>query len=63
MKTPVINQNLCIGCGLCASIYPEVFKLGEDFKSHVISECENGKKCQEAIDSCPVDAISWKAQE
>jgi ferredoxin len=60
MKSPTINKNLCIGCGLCASIYPAVFRLGDDFKSEVIGECEDEQKCQEAIDSCPVDAISWK---
>ena len=60
MKKPKVNKDLCIGCGLCETIYPEVFKLDEDLKSHIIGECQNEQKCQEAIDSCPVDAISWK---
>ncbi len=60
MKKPKVNKDLCIGCGLCESIYPKVFKLGENFKSEVIGECEDEQKCQEAIDSCPVSAISWK---
>lgn len=62
MKTPAINKDLCIGCGLCETIYPEVFKLGEDFKSEVIGECQDEQKCQEAIGSCPVSAISWKGE-
>ena len=61
-KVPVVNESLCIGCGLCESIYPKIFKLGEDFKAEVIGECEDEKKCQEAIDSCPVDAISWESE-
>jgi len=61
MKTPTINPDLCIGCGLCASIYPEVFRLGKDFKSEVVGECLDEKKCQEAIASCPVGAISQPA--
>ncbi len=60
MKKPKVNKDLCIGCGLCESIYPEVFRLGENSKSEVIEECEDEQKCQEAIDSCPVGAISWK---
>jgi len=59
-RKPTVNQNLCIGCGLCQSIYPEVFRLGEDGKSRVVGECQDEKKCQEAIDSCPVRAISWE---
>jgi len=59
MRKPKVNKDLCIGCGLCQSIYPEVFKLGKDFKAEVVGECENEQKCQEAIDSCPVRAISW----
>ena len=60
MKKPKIDQDLCIGCGLCETVYPEVFKLGENLKAEVVGVCENKEKCQEAIDSCPVDAISWK---
>ena len=62
MKKPIVNQDLCIGCGLCETVYPEVFKLNEDFKSEVIGDCENEKKCQEAMGSCPVRAISWGAE-
>ncbi len=60
MKKLKVDQNLCLGCGLCETIYPEVFKLSENFKAEVIGVCEDEKKCQEAVDSCPVDAISWK---
>jgi len=62
MKEPQINQELCIGCGLCASIYPEVFRLGKNFKSEVVGKCQDEKKCQEAIESCPVRAISWEKE-
>ncbi len=52
-----VNQELCIGCGLCEAICPEVFRLNVDGKSEVISD----KKCEcvkDAIEGCPVDAIS-----
>lgn len=59
MKKPKVDQNLCIGCGLCETIYPQVFKLNENFKAKAGGECEDEKRCQEAIDSCPTGAISW----
>lgn len=31
-----VNQDTCIGCGLCPSICPEVFDMKDDGKSHVI---------------------------
>ena len=59
MSKPVINTELCIGCGTCESLCADVFKI-EDGKSHVINEnCEScGCNCQEVVDSCPVNAIS-----
>ncbi len=54
-----VDQDLCIGCGVCPDICPDVFELQEDDKAHVISdECEDGECCIEARDSCPVDAIN-----
>lgn len=58
MVTPTVDHELCIGCGICVDLCPEVFAM-EDEKSTVIggdkcSSCD----CQEAVDSCPVSAIS-----
>ena len=55
-----INRELCIGCGLCAEICPEVFAMGEDMIAIVIVEesPESAQGCvQDAADSCPVEAI------
>ncbi len=61
-KKPVVNQDLCIGCGTCAGICPNVFKI-EDGKSHVtVEECPEECNCQEAIDSCPVSAITIEGE-
>lgn len=50
----------CIGCELCASICPDVYRMGDDGLAHAIAEAipsdvENTTK--EAAESCPVEAI------
>ncbi len=46
----------CIGCGLCVSMCSEVFKM-KDGKA-VIKENKKVPCVDEAIENCPVDAIS-----
>jgi len=62
MATLVVDDELCIGCGTCVEICPDVFELGENEKAYVKNQ-EGCKECncEEAINSCPVSAISWKA--
>lgn len=60
MKKLIINKEKCIGCGVCVSLCPDVFELGEDGKSRVKKEADfkkNEKCIQEAKESCPVEAI------
>lgn len=53
-----IDKNLCIGCGLCATIAPKTFKMGDDNKAEVIDPAgDEEKTIKEAADSCPVKAI------
>lgn len=55
-----INKEKCIGCGLCVSLCPEVFELGEDGKSKIKKDAnlEKNSQCvKEAKDSCPAGAI------
>ena len=59
MSKAKINVELCIGCGTCESLCPTVFKI-VDGKSTVVAECSEDCNCQEAIDSCPVSAISME---
>lgn len=61
-KEAFVDQDMCIGCGLCASNLPEVFRLNDDgkaecFNTHGASEDEIQ---QQAIDLCPVSCICWK---
>ena len=55
-----INQEECIGCGLCTEIAPEVFRLNNEGVSEIINpEGAEESKIQEAIDECPVECIQW----
>ncbi|HMK49198.1 MAG TPA: ferredoxin [Thermodesulfovibrionales bacterium] len=59
MAKLVVNEDLCEGCASCEEICPEVFKVEDDGKAHVIGpdKC-NTCDCQEAADVCPVQAIT-----
>ena len=53
-----INLDECIGCGVCAQLCPEVFKLDEDEGKGMVISQEYSEAVKEAIDSCPVSAIT-----
>ena len=58
-KKPVVNEETCIGCGHCVEVCPQVFELIDE-KSNVTGPGKCGTcNCQEAIDACPVQAITW----
>ncbi len=56
-----VDENLCIGCGTCEALCPNVFKM-ENGKSVVIAEDCGDCDCQETIESCPVNAISMESE-
>ncbi|MEA3414392.1 MAG: ferredoxin [Nanoarchaeota archaeon] len=49
-------SDACIGCGTCAAVCEEVF--GMDGAKAKVKAQKNIPCVKEAIDSCPVDAIS-----
>jgi ferredoxin len=50
-----VDQEKCVGCGMCAGLCPEVFIMNHDGKSEVIGD--NVDCAREAAASCPVEAI------
>ncbi len=61
MKKPVVDQDSCTGCGLCPDIAPATFELDDDAIAQVIDPPgDDEDTIQEAIDSCPVEAIAWE---
>ncbi len=60
-KVPVIDQEACSGCGTCAAIAEDCFELDEEIeKARVKDSCSSSEDdIQEAIDTCPEEAISW----
>lgn len=61
-KTPWVDKDECISCGLCVSNLPDVFRMDDDDKA----ECYNPAGASEddiqeqGIDACPVQCIHWK---
>jgi ferredoxin len=51
-----VDQDKCIGCGLCAGMCPETFQMNLTGKSEVsnaqVTEC-----AEKAAGACPVEAI------
>jgi ferredoxin len=56
--TVSVDQEECIGCGVCVQICPAVFELDESAgKAKVIGDAS--EECvKEAAESCPVGCIS-----
>jgi len=57
---PKVDKNLCIGCGTCVSLCPDVFEMGEDNKSRIkeTADFEKNKDCiEQSVTSCPNQAI------
>ncbi len=56
-----VDQDGCIGCGLCPDICPEVFRMNDDGLAEAYTNPvpeDVVESAQEAAESCPVDVIT-----
>jgi len=59
----VVDEETCIGCGLCEETCPEVFEMKDD-KARVKADevPENvANACHETAENCPAEAIQIEA--
>ncbi len=61
-KTVLVDQGVCISCGLCVTNVPEVFRFSAGGKAEVYDPAGAPEDTiqQEAIDICPVSCIYWQ---
>lgn len=61
-KEPFVDQDMCIGCGICINNLPDVFHLNDYDKAECFDP--NGATEEEiqlqAIAVCPVTCIFWR---
>ena len=59
MAVPSVDPDLCTGCELCTQIAADTFAMSDDGIAEVINPTgDDADTIQEAVDSCPVTAIS-----
>ena len=61
MKKAWVDQEACIGCGLCVDNVPDVFRLKDHGKAEVYDPggAYEATIQQDAVDICPVSCIQW----
>lgn len=61
-----VNQDVCIGCGACQAIAPDVFEVNDEGVAEAKVEVVPEEAENDAIDAkegCPVSAIEEKVEE
>lgn len=59
MSEVYVDPNICISCGTCIDMCPEIYDWDDEGKAEVVDEVSDDlEECaQEALESCPVEAI------
>lgn len=57
-----VDEETCIGCGLCVEDCPEVFEMNDDKARVKVDEVpeEVLESCKETAEDCPVEAIQME---
>jgi len=63
MKIPVVELSLCIRCGVCEEVCPQVFKMN-DAGFIAVAELNHYPTLEvnDAIKCCPTDCIYWQKE-
>jgi len=57
----VVDESECSACEVCSDTCPEVFEMNDEGTVSVLINPvpgEHEEACQEAVDSCPTEAIA-----
>lgn len=57
----IVDPDICLGCGICEGICPDVFSLGSESYATVILNPVPEKfwlDVKDAVEQCPEEAIS-----
>ena len=61
MATPIVDADICTGCELCTQIAENTFAMNDDGVAEVVNPTGDAEDTiQEALDTCPVEALSWQ---
>jgi ferredoxin len=61
MMKVFVDPDICMGCGVCETISPKVFKMGSEPYASVLVDVvppEEEANVREAMDACPESAIT-----
>lgn len=56
-----VSKDVCIGCGACQAMVPDVFDIDDDGLAYVMDNAkvkENIEDVNDAVDNCPTGAIT-----
>ncbi|MSM38852.1 MAG: ferredoxin [Geobacter sp.] len=60
-RRPYVDQEVCISCGVCVEMVPEVFRMNDDNYAEVYDPAgAPEERIQEAMDACPANCIDWE---
>jgi ferredoxin len=59
MMKATVDKGLCVGCGICFDVCPEVFAMDGDQAVTIVDKVPAGVKdtCRDASQQCPGGAI------